>query len=259
MKTKFLSLLAFIGLILILGTIPVFAGEASGDISTGVETGLGGVVKAAPTATPPAGIYTAFHSVSLTAPGSSTIYYTTNLTSEPSTSWNRYNSALTSIGTFNFKAAAYYADGTFGPVGQYIYTLSVPGGGGDPPALPTPPIPAPSPSPTNNEPENIIATITPVSASPTPLSPLTTVTPTMELTPALPTSPAPTVECTPLLTTSPTPSLVQTPDSTTSSAPTSPVELPVQRLNILLVAIVIAGLTALITIILVLKWHIKRS
>jgi hypothetical protein len=249
MKTKFLSLLAFLGLILILGTVPVFAGDASGDISTGVETGLGGVVKAAPTATPPAGIYIALQTVSLTALGSSTIYYTTNLTSEPSTSWNRYNSALTSVGTFNFKAAAYYADGTFGPVGQYIYTLSVPGGGGGPPALPPPPIAAPSPSPTNNEPENIVAIITPVSASPTPLSPLTTVTPTVEFTP----------EFTPALTTSPAPSVIQTPDSTTPFAPTSPVELPVQRLNILLVAIVIAGLTALITIVLVLKWHIKRS
>lgn len=140
MKIKLLSILVLIGFVLAIA-VPVFAGDTSGSVNTGVGSGVGGVVKAAPTATPPSGTYNSNQTISLSAQGSEAIYYTTDTTSSPSrTTWTAYSSPLSTVSFTTFRAAAYYADGTFGPVGSYTYNIVIQssGGGGGGAGAPAP-------------------------------------------------------------------------------------------------------------------------
>jgi len=134
-KKIFLTLLS----ILMLGAINVsytHASEILGSLSVGLQTGMEGVIKAAPSVSPAAGTYTSTQSVSLTASGSSAICYTTNSTT-PScatattcTTGTKYSSAISVSSTTTIKSAGCYADLTTGPVATSTYTISSGGGGG---------------------------------------------------------------------------------------------------------------------------------
>ena len=110
--------------------------EATGSITTGMETGVSGTVTAYPTASPAAGSYTSTQSVTLTAAGSSKICYTIDgttpacATSTTCTTGTAYSSAISVSSSLTLKSAACYADASTGPVGSAAYTISTGGGGG---------------------------------------------------------------------------------------------------------------------------------
>src|SRR5271157_1510539 len=78
MKIKILGLIVILCLTLVMAPIQIFAGDASGSVSVGLDTGIGGIVKAPPTAFPSPSTYTSAQNVTLADPGSSGIYYTLN-------------------------------------------------------------------------------------------------------------------------------------------------------------------------------------
>lgn len=134
--------IAFLSTILILcgGAGAVLASETTGEINVGIQTGMEGVIKAAPTASPAAGTYTSTQSVSLTASGSTAICYTTNSTTPACSgttacsTGTKYSSAISIASTATVKSVACYADSTEGPAGSDAYTISTatitPSGGG---------------------------------------------------------------------------------------------------------------------------------
>ena len=147
-----------IGLLLLVAGFANFANNtiastAEGNLSTVVQTGLEGVMKAAPTVSPAAGSYTSTQSVSLTASGASKICYTTNGSTTPSCATSTTCTAGTALAnggtvsvasTTTIKSAACYTDASTGPVVTSAYTISSGGGGGGggtyvPPADTTPP------------------------------------------------------------------------------------------------------------------------
>ncbi len=130
MKIIKIGIMLLVSLVILLSASPVFAGDASGGISVGVDTGVGGVVKAAPTATPAAGTYSSAQSVTLTAGGSTAIYYTVNGTAPSNSAGSLYTSAISVATSTTIKSVAYYADGSPGPAGTASYTISSGGGGG---------------------------------------------------------------------------------------------------------------------------------
>ncbi|MFA5392814.1 MAG: hypothetical protein WC306_04020, partial [Candidatus Paceibacterota bacterium] len=134
MKKKLLA----IGVLLLIAgfasiTNNTSASTAEGTLSTGLQTGLEGVTKAAPTLSPAAGEYHATQTVTLTAAGATKICYTTNGTTEPScasATTCTAGTALASGGTISItvtttvKSAGCYADASTGPVATSAYTLT---------------------------------------------------------------------------------------------------------------------------------------
>ena len=107
MKTTLTGILITICLTLIMGTAQVYASDAGGTLRVGVDTGLGGVVKAAPSVSPAPGTYTSIQSVALAAAGSSAIYYTVDGTTTPTTSSTLYTGAISVAVNMTMKAKAY--------------------------------------------------------------------------------------------------------------------------------------------------------
>ena len=135
MKIRVLSILILIGLVFAIGVVPVYAGEASGNIDTGANTGgTGGVVnKTAPIPDPLQGTYSPGTSITFTAVGTTNIYYIINNSTDPITlSSAQYTGPipLNQPGTYLIRVAAYYADSTFGPEGTYTYNIVMPVSGG---------------------------------------------------------------------------------------------------------------------------------
>jgi len=136
MKIKIIGLTVILCLTLIMAPIQVFAGDASGSVSVGLDTGIGGVVKTAPVASPSQGTYTSAQNVSLSAPGSSGIYYTLNGVTATNAS-SSYTSPINIAVTTTITCIAYYTDGTSYST-SYLYTINIPttttttatGGGG---------------------------------------------------------------------------------------------------------------------------------
>src|ERR1035437_9481651 len=129
MKTRILWLFLTICLAFSLGVNQVYAGDAGGTINVGINTGLGGLVKVVPTPAPPPGSYTNAQNVTLTANGSSAIYYTID-GSTPTINSIKYIAPIAISITTTINCVGYYFDGTYGPSGSYTYTLSSGGGGG---------------------------------------------------------------------------------------------------------------------------------
>jgi hypothetical protein len=135
MLKKIFTILSAV-LILLLISVPLpgvkytFASETSGNLTAGMQTGIGGVVKSAPIASPAAGSYTVSQSVTLIAAGSVAIYYTTDGTIPACGTGIIYATAIPVPATTTIKAIACYGDGSSGPVASYTYTITETTGGG---------------------------------------------------------------------------------------------------------------------------------
>ncbi len=132
MRKKVFPVLLLILISFCLSIGSVIASETSGTIDVGVQSGMEGVIRAAPTASPIAGTYHVTKSVALTASGSTAICYTTD-SSTPSCSgaYACTNGTLLPTGstisvtlTTTIKSIACYADESYGDVSSDIYTLT---------------------------------------------------------------------------------------------------------------------------------------
>ena len=139
MKIIKIVIIPLVLLVVILSASPAFAGDAGGSLSTGAETGVSGVVKAAPTATPSAGTYIGTQNVILAATGSTAIYYTVDGTTPSSTNGTLYTTAISVPAAITIQSIAYYGDGSSGPVNSASYTITSGGGfaGGGSPTIST--------------------------------------------------------------------------------------------------------------------------
>ncbi len=129
-----LSLLVAAGLLI---ALPAMADTVTGTITTGsgVQTGIGGTVISAPTASPAAGTYTSAQTVSLSAGGSSSIVYTTDDTTVPNCSGTgtTYSSAISVTSSATIEAISCYPNSQSSTVVSDSYTINIPapsGGGG---------------------------------------------------------------------------------------------------------------------------------
>lgn len=118
----------------------VLAGESTGTMVTGVETGPSGVVVSTPTPSPVAGSYTSTQSVTLSAVGAPYACYTVD-GSDPACNWNSlscsvgsiYSSAISVASTQTVKALSCYQGSVSSSVMSAAYTISSgssSGGGG---------------------------------------------------------------------------------------------------------------------------------
>jgi len=125
------TILLFIGITL---AAPVYASEETGTITTGVETGMEGMVIVEPTASPAPDTYTASVNVTLTGgAGTQSIYYTTDgATPSCSGAGTLYSGAITIASTTTIKAIACYPQSNSSSVASFAYTISssAPSGGG---------------------------------------------------------------------------------------------------------------------------------
>ena len=83
-------------LIALLLLAPALAGasEVTGTLTTGIASGVEGVVITAPSASPNEGVYSATQEVTLTAAGSSSIHYTIDGSTPTCTSGSTYGAAI---------------------------------------------------------------------------------------------------------------------------------------------------------------------
>ena len=106
--------------------------EITGSLTTGVSTGVTGIVKAAPSASQPAGTYTNTVTLSLSAANASAICYSTSATtpscanSTSCATGSLYSSALTFTTDTTLKALACYGDASSGPLLTNLYTITHP-------------------------------------------------------------------------------------------------------------------------------------
>ncbi|MFA5348930.1 MAG: fibronectin type III domain-containing protein [Candidatus Paceibacterota bacterium] len=114
-----------------------FASEVTGDMSSGLNSGMDGVNMATVTASPAAGTYTSAQSITLTATGSLGICYTTNGTTPAcasagtSCTTGTYYSSAVSVGqSLTLKAISCYANGNSPAVASHSYTINITSGGG---------------------------------------------------------------------------------------------------------------------------------
>lgn len=119
-----------LALSLFVNTLGVFAGETTGSVSTGVQTGAQGVVVSEPSASPVAGTYTASQSVTLSATDAPYLCYTNDNTT-PSCNWEalsctsgtKYSSALSLTTNTKVRAISCYQGSVSSSVGEYFYTI----------------------------------------------------------------------------------------------------------------------------------------
>lgn len=127
-------LLLFLGMLILLTGQIVYASETTGCVGSGcgsgIQTGVGGTVIIAPTASPAAGTYTSTQSVTLTATGANSIHYTTDNTTPTCTTGSTYGSAISVSSSLTIKAISCYANSNASTVSSNSYTISVSGGGG---------------------------------------------------------------------------------------------------------------------------------
>lgn len=113
------------------------ASEVTGTLSTGLNSTVGttveGVVIAPPVASPVAGVYTSAQSVALSAPGASSIHYTTDGIAPTCSTGTVYSSAISVSSSMVIEAISCYSNGQFSTVASYLYAINIPattGGGG---------------------------------------------------------------------------------------------------------------------------------
>jgi hypothetical protein len=121
-----------LALLVLVGIKTAIASEVTGNLNPGLDTGISGTTKMAPTLSPVAGNYNSTQTVSLTAAGSSKICYTTNgdVPSCATATTCTIGTALNNGGTISvssastIKSAACYADDSTGPLATSAYTFS---------------------------------------------------------------------------------------------------------------------------------------
>ncbi len=126
------------------------ADMVTGQLSTGITTGLSGVVIAVPAASPVAGTYTSTQSVILSADGSTSIRYTTDGTTPTCSSGISYTGAIAVASSLTIQAVSCYPHNTGSSVASFAYVINPPvvtptvsgggggGGGGFTPSVVTP-------------------------------------------------------------------------------------------------------------------------
>ena len=114
-----------------------FASDFTGYLTTGVSTGVTGVVIAPPVANPSAGVYTSAQGVTLSADGSTNIYYTTDGVTTPDCTANGtlYSGAISVSSSEAIEAVSCYPNSMASTVASYLYAINPPsvvsnGGGG---------------------------------------------------------------------------------------------------------------------------------
>ncbi len=111
-------------------TTPALASEYSGIISTGLGTGIQGIVISAPIANPTAGTYSSTQNITLSAQGSSSIRYTIDNSVPTCSIGTVYTTSISVSSSQTIKAIACYADGSSSVVATLQYIINQAGGGG---------------------------------------------------------------------------------------------------------------------------------
>jgi hypothetical protein len=131
MKKYIFTTILFAAFVLV---TPAYASEETGTLTTGVETGIDGIVVEKPTATPPAGSYSSTQSVVLSGgPGTISIHYTMDGSAATCSSGYTYSSAITVSSTVVIEAISCYPNGIDSGVILFAYDIgggSAPSGGG---------------------------------------------------------------------------------------------------------------------------------
>lgn len=131
LKKSAVPVIAMLSLLMFSNT--VMASEVTGNLSTGLSSTVAvvqGVVIAPPVASPTAGPYTSAQSVTLTAPGSTSIRYTVDGTIPTCSTGTVYGGAVSVSSTQTIKAISCYAQNNVSTVASYLYTINISNGGG---------------------------------------------------------------------------------------------------------------------------------
>jgi len=123
---RFLPILA----LALLVAAPAYASEVTGTLSTGIASGIAGVVDAAPTASPAPGTYTSAQSVTLTAADATSIHYTIDSSPPTCTTGTVYSGAIAVNVSETIRAVACFGT-VASPVGTFAYGINI--------TVPTPP------------------------------------------------------------------------------------------------------------------------
>ena len=98
--------------------------EVTGNLTTGIETGVSGTVVTAPTASVAPGTYTSDQDVALSAPGASSIYYTFDGTAPACGDSLKYQVSIPVTASKTIKALSCYANNVFSNVVSFAYTIN---------------------------------------------------------------------------------------------------------------------------------------
>jgi|GEM_PF-1731483 len=106
------------------------ASEVTGNLSTGINSTVGntvnGVVMAPPVASPVPGTYTVAQNVALSAPGASSIRYTTNGVAPSCSAGMVYSGSIAVGSSMTIEAISCYTEGQSSTVASYVYTINIP-------------------------------------------------------------------------------------------------------------------------------------
>lgn len=129
--------LIFLGLAALMFGVSLLAhaSEVTGTLSTGITTGVTGVVIVLPTASPVAGTYTSVQQVVLAAAGSSNIHYTVDGTVPTCTGGQTYSGPVSISVSKTLKALSCYPNNQFSGVASFVYVINLTIGTADLPSL----------------------------------------------------------------------------------------------------------------------------
>lgn len=124
---KILTIIA----ITLMSALPALASEVTGNLTSGIQTGISGLVMQAPLANPSSGTYSSSISVTLTpGAGSSEVRYTLDGSTPNCSSSTVYSSPINVSSTVTIKAVSCYPGGYTSPAGVYNYTITTSSSGG---------------------------------------------------------------------------------------------------------------------------------
>ncbi len=107
------------------------ASETTGTLTTGIQTGVNGVVVEEPSASPAPGIYNSAQTVTLTGgAGSLSVHYTTDGSNPSCSDNNVYAGPITINNTTTIKAVSCYPQNASSQIASFAYTISIPSSGG---------------------------------------------------------------------------------------------------------------------------------
>lgn len=121
-----IKIISVISLALLYAVNFASASITGGEISTGINTGIGGTVIVNPTASVPSGTYTSVQNVSLAAIGSLSVHYTTSGTAPTCLTPSTYSAPIIISATSTLKAIACYANSVTSNISTYDYVINLP-------------------------------------------------------------------------------------------------------------------------------------